>query len=210
MNLLRQNNLAPTADTPAAWKTLLGTATGWSEIYYSQSGKFTNQPTQYGLLRTLIRGNDVLQEWIGIPNGRVLTRGGNATGWRASSTDTGEFKELILDKATKSQIDWDSMLEVLGTSSSTHDVGTSNGSSYTFTSTCIFMMIIQWSGSANNYAWSIRDTNNAVRYQGTWLNNQPNWNFMSPPMMAKKGWKIRCEGQNSTNFCRVQVMPLNP
>lgn len=75
------NNLTPTADTTADWKTVLGSTDGAYLTIYDTAGKFTNQPEQYGSLETILTGNSIFQVWHSLPYGSVLYRSGNASGW---------------------------------------------------------------------------------------------------------------------------------
>lgn len=84
------NNVAPTADTTAAWKTALG-GEGVYFTWYNATGKFTKQPAQYGFLMTVIGGNDVRQEWWTQTGGWHGVRTGNASGWSSFSGTDGTF-----------------------------------------------------------------------------------------------------------------------
>ena len=87
------NNLTPSADTPAAWATLFG-GDGYFWTYYS-SNCFTNQPSQYGQLETLITGSQIYQRWHTHVSGPEYYRGGNGTGWYGISGGSGAFRQVI-------------------------------------------------------------------------------------------------------------------
>lgn len=94
-------NLAPTADTPAAWKTLLG-GDGIYVTWYSQVSKFAYQPAQYGFLVTYLANNDIRQEFYKQNEGMTFLRSGNASGWVVvDGENAGEFRRLgnTVDKA---------------------------------------------------------------------------------------------------------------
>ena len=120
----------------------------------------------------------------------------------------------IASGAVKSDnIDWttlvDYLLESISSTSTTVTVGTTSGSTYTFTDTCLVSVIIQWS-ALGNYAWEIQNANGNTKYIGTFLSgNQPGWNMESQPMLVKAGWRWQCAGSNSCNFCRLEIRPLN-
>ena len=84
------NNVAPTADTTAAWKTALG-GKGVYFTWYNATGKFTKQPSQYGFLMTIIGGSDVRQEWWTQTGGWHGVRTGNASGWSSFGGTEGNF-----------------------------------------------------------------------------------------------------------------------
>ena len=92
------DNLTPTADTTAAWKTVLGSVNGHYYTWYSSASKFTNQPSQYGFLETFIQGNDIYQRWHTQSSGPILYRSGNGSGW--SNPSDGSWNTV----ATTSQI----------------------------------------------------------------------------------------------------------
>ncbi len=75
------NNLTPTTDTTADWKTVLDSTDGAYLTIYDTTGKFTNQPAQYGSLETILTGTSIFQVWHTLPYGSVLYRSGNASGW---------------------------------------------------------------------------------------------------------------------------------
>lgn len=89
-------NLTPTEDTPAAWRTLMGTVNGYYMTYYNATGKFTNQPAQWGFLETFITTGNVYQRWLTHSTGPIMFRAGNTNGWNG----TGAFTELISTKTT--------------------------------------------------------------------------------------------------------------
>lgn len=86
-------NLSPAANTPVSWKTLLG-GEGIYWTWYNTSGKFTNQPSQYGFLRTVIGSNDVRQDFYVQNSGQHYYRPGNGTGWYGQSGNAGQFRYL--------------------------------------------------------------------------------------------------------------------
>ena len=75
------DNLTPTADTTAAWKTALNSKNGAFLTWYSATGKFANQPSQYGFLETFLQGSDIYQRWHTQSSGAILYRSGNGSGW---------------------------------------------------------------------------------------------------------------------------------
>ena len=79
------DNLSPTNDTVAAWKTALGSVNGSYYTWYSAANKFTNQPAQYGFLETFIQGSDIYQRWHTQSGGPILYRSGNGSGWYGRS-----------------------------------------------------------------------------------------------------------------------------
>lgn len=87
------NNVTPTADTTAAWKTALG-GVGVYFTWYNATGKFTKQPSQYGFLMTVIGGSDVRQEWWTQTNGWRGVRTGNTSGWSSFSGSDGTFVSM--------------------------------------------------------------------------------------------------------------------
>lgn len=86
-------NLSPAANTPVSWKTLLG-GEGIYWTWYNTANKFTNQPSQYGLLRTVIGSNDVRQDFYVQAGGGHYYRPGNGTGWYGQSGNAGAFRYL--------------------------------------------------------------------------------------------------------------------
>ena len=95
-------------DTPLAWSSKYGD--GRRLVFYSASGKFTNQPTQYGIMETIIDGGNVYQTWHRF-SGQLYVRGGNNTGWSGSSSATGAFTEIVRGKVTKTYFDYASVLD---------------------------------------------------------------------------------------------------
>lgn len=96
------NNLTPTADTPTAWSTLLG-GDGYYWTYYS-ANSFTNQPSQYGFLETIITGTQIYQRWKDHADGVCFYRGGNDTGWYGSSSASGAFRQVLDDSGNSVNI----------------------------------------------------------------------------------------------------------
>ena len=86
-------NLSPAANTPTSWKTLLG-GEGIYWTWYNTSDKFTNQPSRYGLLRTVIGASDVRQDFYVQSGGTHYYRAGNGTGWYGTAGDAGAFRNL--------------------------------------------------------------------------------------------------------------------
>lgn len=81
------DNLTPTADTTAAWKTAFSSKNGAYLTWYSVASKFTNQPSTYGFLETFLHGGDIYQRWYTQSrSGTILYRSGNASGWGNPST----------------------------------------------------------------------------------------------------------------------------
>lgn len=95
-------------DTPSAWSSKYGD--GRRLVFYSASGKFTNQPTQYGIMETIIDGVNVYQTWYRF-GGQLYVRGGNQNGWSGSSSATGAFTEIVRGKVTKTYFDYASVLD---------------------------------------------------------------------------------------------------
>lgn len=86
-------NISPDANTPASWKTKLG-GEGIYWTWYNTTGKFTNQPSQYGMLRTVIGDGDVRQDYYVQTSGKHYYRCGNVTGWWGKSGDVGAFNNI--------------------------------------------------------------------------------------------------------------------
>ena len=105
--IITANNLTPTADTPSAWINLLGGTDGAFPAgkggyffgYYNVAGSFTNQPSQYGWLETIVEGSGIYQRWADHANGPVYYRLGNRHGWEGISAGSGSFK-ILLDRKT--------------------------------------------------------------------------------------------------------------
>lgn len=83
-------NVAPTEDTTAAWKTALG-GNGIYCTWYNTANKFTNQPAQYGFLKTVIADNDIRQDFYVQTIGTHWYRTGNGTGWYGASGKAGDW-----------------------------------------------------------------------------------------------------------------------
>ena len=66
-------------DTTAVWKAIEG-----GVYYYNQNGCLTDQPSQYGVLTHIVNGNNVYQQFKGLPSGAIYYRSGTATGWSIS------------------------------------------------------------------------------------------------------------------------------
>lgn len=86
-------NLSPAANTPASWKTLLG-GEGIYWTWYNTANKFTNQPSRYGFLRTVVGASDVRQDFYVQSGGEHYYRAGNGTGWYGQSGNAGSFRYL--------------------------------------------------------------------------------------------------------------------
>ena len=104
--VLTADNLSPTADTTAAWGTLLGEE-GVYWTFYSQSGCFTNQPQQWGYLETVLHrttdltGWEVYQRWHNQAAGNEYYRSGNAIGWYSNASSSGQFRRIVDSKFTR-------------------------------------------------------------------------------------------------------------
>lgn len=83
-------NVTPTEDTTAAWKTALG-GDGIYCTWYNTANKFTNQPAQYGFLKTVIAGNDIRQDFYVQVTGKHFSRCGNSAGWWGQSGGVGDW-----------------------------------------------------------------------------------------------------------------------
>ena len=66
----------PADDTSANWKTL-GTGYAW----YSKLDQLNNQPSQYGMLLSIVQGEEVTQIWKSHASGGMFIRSGNGSGW---------------------------------------------------------------------------------------------------------------------------------
>lgn len=97
------DNLSPTDDTVAAWKTLFADTTatgvdkteGYFVTRYSVANKFANQPSTYGFLETVVVGNDMYQRWKVQNYGAVLYRSGNGgSSW--TDPGNGKFRQFNL------------------------------------------------------------------------------------------------------------------
>ena len=88
------NNLAPSTDLPTAWAALYG-GDGYFWTYFN-TNSFTNQPSEYGFLETIITGNQIYQRWGTHTEGSILYRVGNGNGWYGMANYTGVFR-LVLD-----------------------------------------------------------------------------------------------------------------
>jgi hypothetical protein len=86
-------NVAPAEDTPEAWKTTLGN-NGVYITWYNTTKTFTNQPVQYGFMRTIIGANDIRQDFWVQTSGVHYARTGNYQGWSSYAGTTGTFKNL--------------------------------------------------------------------------------------------------------------------
>lgn len=97
--IFTENNLLPTGtDIPGAWWGALN-HDGYYCTYYNQSS-FTNQPTTYGFLETIIKGQNLAQRWTTLASGATFFRTGNiSAGWYGSSSPTdytkGTFKRFL-------------------------------------------------------------------------------------------------------------------
>lgn len=83
------------------------TTTKWSSYnnsihYYSNVEQLTDQPSQYGFLHNISRGEaEVHQVWYEQASGSVYHRGGNASGWAGSwrrFLDTGNYTSYVPTK----------------------------------------------------------------------------------------------------------------
>lgn len=100
------DNLTPTADTTAAWKTALSSKNGAYLTWYSSASKFTNQPSQYGFLETFLQGSDIYQRWHTQSSGPILYRSGNGTGWSNPSDGSWNTVARIDDIDAKPNSYW--------------------------------------------------------------------------------------------------------
>lgn len=98
-------NLTPAGDTPSDWINLFGTE-GYFITRYTQAGIFTNQPTAYGVLETIVTGNTVSQRWSQ-NGGRTYYRNGAYSGgtdrWWSSDTEVA-FRQLADNAPSKGNI----------------------------------------------------------------------------------------------------------
>lgn len=89
-------NLVPTADMPKAWEALLGDNGYWVTPY--SSNVFTNQPSQYGILETIISTGGVYQRWTKSGSGEIYHRSGlgysSTDQWWGSSSAAGTFRMI--------------------------------------------------------------------------------------------------------------------
>lgn len=98
--IITATNVQPLNDTPTEWLSSLGgpyTAGqgGYWVTYYNTTGKFTNQPSQYGWLETISEGADnIYQRWTTGTTGQVLYRLGDSSGWWSQVGGNGTFKQL--------------------------------------------------------------------------------------------------------------------
>lgn len=85
LDIKATNPITNTADdTIANWRALD------SGIYwYSIDDQLIDQPNQYGFLRSIVWGGDVMQEWTSQSGGQKYYRSGNANGW------SGTWKRMI-------------------------------------------------------------------------------------------------------------------
>lgn len=116
------DNLAPSADTIAAWRTLLPN-NGYYLTWYNTASRFTNQPSQHGFLETIVHNNEVYQRWYTQSTGPKMYRAGNGTGWYGGASTAGTFRTevytglsnsvntaMIANSAvTSAKIDWTTM-----------------------------------------------------------------------------------------------------
>lgn len=93
-NVFTENNLSPSSDTVAAWKTLLGNTEGVYWTWYTQTSRFAKQPSQYGFLETVIKGAEIYQRWHSQSGGIESYRAGNGTGWYGQSGNAGVFRQI--------------------------------------------------------------------------------------------------------------------
>lgn len=88
------DNLSPSADTPSAWTTVFP-ENGVYWTWYTQSGRFSNQPNQYGYLETIKTGINIYQRWHTQSSGPDYYRAGNQNGWYGQSGGSGAFRSLV-------------------------------------------------------------------------------------------------------------------
>lgn len=82
-------NIAVSHDTPNGWKSVMkglsGQEAGHAIIWYTETGKFSTQPSQYGFCEAFwADGSDVALVWHQQNNGDWFWRSGNADGWSAA------------------------------------------------------------------------------------------------------------------------------
>ena len=83
-----KSNLAVNPDTPAGWATALGgDGNYWG--FYSTAGLFEGQPSQYGIMETIIKGQQIWQRWNSQALGPMVERSGSAMGWNDNASITG-------------------------------------------------------------------------------------------------------------------------
>lgn len=97
--VMTADNLSPTADTTAAWGTLLGEE-GVYWTFYSQSGCFAAQPQTFGYLETILHRNtadtywEIYQRWHSQAAGHEYYRSGNGNGWYNEASNAGAFRRI--------------------------------------------------------------------------------------------------------------------
>ena len=104
-SLRTTNNLAPSADTTAGWRDLFRSLygeNGYFVTWYDTENQFTNQPSRYGQLETImISGSDILQRFHTQTGGRCFYRAGNNKGWYGGQYDPGAFREFVDNETVK-------------------------------------------------------------------------------------------------------------
>ncbi len=88
------DNLTPSADTTAAWRTLLPN-NGYYLTWYNTGSRFTNQPASYGFLETIRHSNEIYQRWYTQSTGPKMYRAGNGNGWYGGASTAGTFRTEV-------------------------------------------------------------------------------------------------------------------
>lgn len=86
-------NLTVSSDTPTGWKNVF-TKDGIYVTWYDTANCFTKQPSQYGWLRTIRKGNEIRQDYYKQTEGTRYYRTANGSGWFGSSGNDGTFRNL--------------------------------------------------------------------------------------------------------------------
>lgn len=92
--IITANNLVPAEDTTMAWINLFGGTSGMGYFItcFNVDNSFTNQPSRYGWMETIFKGNGIYQRWTTFNAGPVYYRAGNQSGWNPTS---GAFKQIF-------------------------------------------------------------------------------------------------------------------
>lgn len=92
--IITANNLVPAEDTTMAWINLFGGTSGMGYFItcFNVDNSFTNQPSRYGWMETIFKGNGIYQRWTTFNAGPVYYRAGNQSGWNPTS---GAFKAVL-------------------------------------------------------------------------------------------------------------------
>ena len=93
------DNITPTADTPAAWATALsGDGDGLYITKYTTANLFTDQHN-LGIAETIVIGNEVVQRWYE-ESGVIWWRHGSGSTWSTTSSATGDSFLVVEDSTT--------------------------------------------------------------------------------------------------------------